>query len=132
MRIYNWRRVGMSDDEIADRLGVDIDTLRRRKAFAFADELEDRAPSPNKGWVRTPLVVADAEAETTPGYFERWTDPRLAGIASVGVDSLKAQFRALTAAGPNPVTPEAIEQIERRREIRKLAAQAVRELDLSE
>ena len=71
--IASGRRHGLSDDEIAARICVEPDTLRRLGCLDMADAMTARASR----WERGPLIVAVEQGETEPSIYETWIDPRL-------------------------------------------------------
>jgi len=93
--VWSWRQSGLTDTEIADRLGRQYDTLRKKKAFHRADQHD----SERRGeWVRAPLVIA-AEIERRPHQLETWGDPRLSQLWPESVLRLRRQFTDLTREG---------------------------------
>ncbi|MEX2106549.1 MAG: hypothetical protein WD810_06585 [Solirubrobacterales bacterium] len=98
--VFSWRRFGLSDDKIARRLGRERDSLRRRGALAYADELAERqravhAAELPRRWERAPLIVA-VEQEEAPLPTETWCDPRLDAQVDRYVAPLRAELQRLT------------------------------------
>jgi hypothetical protein len=98
--VWSWRRFGASDQAIADRLGVALDTLRRTGALRHADEFARRPmSSESRRWERCPLVVA-TEREDPPRQDQRWQDFRLDRLYPRQIAERHAEFTRLTKAGP--------------------------------
>lgn len=94
--VWSWRRFGLSDKQIADRLGYPLDTLRRRGALRYADWL---AQPRERRWVRVPLVVA-VEQEEAPHPFDTWVDTRISTVRVEAVERVQAYYDAITRDGP--------------------------------
>jgi hypothetical protein len=94
--VWSWRRFGLSDDEIARRLCLPRDTLRRYGAFKRADE---HAAPRERQWVRVPLVVA-IEVESKPHQFDTWCPPGLGKYQPASFQRASQQMNALTKNGP--------------------------------
>jgi len=96
--VFSWRRFGLSDREIADRLGERYDTLRRKDVFRRADQHQDEWRG---RWERLPLIVA-VEREQRPSLLETWLDPRLWELSPPAVKRQRERVVALTKDGPRP------------------------------
>jgi hypothetical protein len=101
--VWSWRRFGLSDQEIADRLGYPLETLRRKGALKLADEHASRRRGRR---TRVPLVVA-VEREDPPHPLDTWYDPRLAEPWPESVRRVQKQLARMTWEGPRgrPSTP---------------------------
>jgi len=84
--VWSGRRHGLDDREIAARVGLELDTLRRQGCLKMADEFASQPPVPPRTWRRLPLVVAVDLNETVPGQFEGWQH---LGLSSYHPDSMR-------------------------------------------
>lgn len=101
--VWSWRRFGLSDAQIAERLGYLPDTLRRQEVLKLADEI---AETPRGEKVRAPRVVA-VDREALPHQFDTWCDPRLAERWPPAVRKVDQEMTTVTWEGPSgrPSTP---------------------------
>lgn len=104
--VWSWRRFGVHDEVIAQRLGIELDSLRRTGVLARADDHARwfaQTPHTRRRWERAPLVVAP-ERDEHPHQWETWEDPRLRALYPPQVKRLQREFDDLTRAGPPGVT----------------------------
>lgn len=104
--ISRWRRAGASDGAIANRLGVERDSLRRRGVDALAATIGGVRAA-----IRAPLIVVP-ELEEFPSAADCWRDPRFNDLTPEPVMRLSAELlRAVSPGVPGkpPLGPLEIE-----------------------
>jgi hypothetical protein len=94
--VWSWRRFGLTDAQIASRLGVPYERLRRKGALKRADEHQTERRGAR---ARAPVIVA-VEREHRPSQLETWYDPRLAEFWPETAKQLAKEISHLTRAGP--------------------------------